>query len=136
MKKKTKNRNRSAIKAGFAKMMTMIILSGAVITGCNKTTLPAPEVEAATARTEGDAVVVCFDWDAVEGADGYEVSVEEKYSGEEEYREPTTVETSDTEYMASAQDDFDFRIKVRAYTGEDENKSYGEWSSYAEGKTY
>ena len=84
-----------------------------------------------------DAVEVHFEWDAVEGADGYEVEEVNKYREEQEYREPAiTSETTETTYVDSAQDEWDFKIKVRAFKGTGSERVYGEWSSFAEGSTY
>ncbi len=84
-------------------------------------------------------ICVTFEWDPISGADEYEIYEESKYRDEDEYHEPVAgliSHTPQTFYVTGAQDDFDFRIKVRAYRGEGENRVYGEWSEYAYGSTY
>ena len=101
--------------------------------------LIAPEVKEAVTKPGEDAINVVFEWNPVDGADGYEVLEENKFCEEDEFREPdsdSTTVTTDTTYVSSAQDDFDFRIKVRAYRGDGENREYSEWSSYSYGSTY
>lgn len=105
--------------------------------GPETTTLGIPQVKDGVMQPGEDAAEVHFEWDPVEGADGYEVSVQNKYFAEKEYREPAeTVETTDTLYVDGAQDYFDFRIKVRAFKGNDSERVYGDWSSFAEGSVY
>ncbi len=100
-------------------------------------TLGVPQVKDGVLVPGEDAAEVHFEWDPVEGADGYEVSVTNKYYAEKEYREPAeTVETTDTVYVDSAQDYFDFRIQVRAFKGDGADRVYGDWSSFAEGSAY
>lgn len=101
--------------------------------------LIAPEVKEGVTKPGEDAIKVVFEWNPVDGADGYEVLEENKFSEEDELREPdsdSTTVTTDTTYVSSAQDDFDFRIKVRAYRGDGENREYSEWSEYSYGSTY
>ncbi len=108
-----------------------------LVVGCGSSkaagALGVPAVKDGVTRSGDDCIEVYFEWDKVEGAEGYEVSVESKYYSEEEYRDPETVETTETSYVAGAQDDFDFRIKVRAYKGAGADRTYGEWSSFATG---
>ncbi len=100
-------------------------------------TLGVPQVKDGVLVPGEDAAEVHFEWDPVEGADGYEVSVTNKYYAEKEYREPAeTVETTDTVYVDGAQDYFDFTIQVRAFKGEGADRVYGDWSSFAEGSSY
>jgi hypothetical protein len=99
-------------------------------------TLGMPAVKEGVLRPGEDCAEVCFEWDPVEGADGYEVSEENKYYSEKEYREPETVEVADNTYVTGAQDYFDFRIRVRAFKGEGADRVYGEWSSFATGSAY
>ena len=108
------------------------------ISGCgNAATLGIPQVKDGVMQPGEEAVEVHFVWDPVEGADGYEVSAQTKYYAEKEYREPAeTVETTDTVYVDSAQDYFDFRIQVRAFKGDGADRVYGDWSSFAEGSSY
>lgn len=99
-------------------------------------TLGVPTVKDGVLRLGEDSAEVYFEWEPVEGADGYEVSAENKYYSEKEYREPETFEIADNSYVASAQDYFDFRIKVRAFKGSGADRVYGEWSSFATGSAY
>ncbi len=98
--------------------------------------LSVPVVKDGVMRPGEDCVEVYFEWDLVEGADGYEVSEENKYYSEKNYREPEVVETMDNFYVATAQDYFDFRIKVRAFKGDEADRTYSEWSSSAIGSAY
>jgi hypothetical protein len=100
------------------------------------TTLGTPEVKDGVSRAGEDCAEVYFEWAPIEGADGYEVSVANKYFAEKDYREPETVETTEANYVDGAQDYFDFQIKVRAFAGEGSDRTYGEWSSFAEGSVY
>ena len=100
------------------------------------TTLGTPEVKDGVLRAGEDCAEVYFEWAPIEGADGYEVSVANKYFAEKDYREPETVETTEASYVGGAQDYFDFRIKVRAFAGTGSDRTYGEWSSFAEGSVY
>ena len=50
-------------------------------------TLMVPEVSMGETKPGEDAVEVVFTWDAVKGADGYEVYEENKFYDEDEYRE-------------------------------------------------
>ena len=102
----------------------------------NADTLGIPVVKDGVLRPGEDCAEVFFEWDPVEGATGYEVSEENKYYSEEEYREPETVDIAENSYVAGAQDYFDFRIKVRAYKGEGAERTYGEWSPFATGSAY
>ena len=119
-------------------VVTMLIMTVLVGCGSGKTadSLGVPAVKDGVTRPGEDCIEVYFEWDPVEGADGYEVSEENKYCSEEEYREPETVETTESSYVSSAQDDFDFRIKVRAFKGKGAERTYGEWSSFATGSAY
>ena len=99
-------------------------------------TLGVPVVKDGVLKPGEDRVEVWFEWDPVEGADGYEVSEENKYYSETEYREPETFEVTDNSYVTGAQDNFDFRIKVRAFKGSGADRVYGEWSSFATGSAY
>ena len=101
--------------------------------------LTIPEVKEGVTKPGDDAINVIFEWAPVDGADGYEVLEESKYYKEEQFREPdseSTTVTTDTTHISSAQDDFDFRIKVRAYRGDGENREYSEWSEYSYGSAY
>lgn len=100
------------------------------------TALGVPAVKDGVMRPGDDCVEVYFEWDPIEGADGYEVTMENKYREEEEYREPETTEVTENSYVAGAQDEFDFRIKVRAFKGAGDDRTYGEWSSLATGSAY
>jgi hypothetical protein len=123
----------------FCVAMAMLITIFAVGCGDSKaveSALGVPTVKNGILRPGEDCVEVYFEWDTVEGADGYEVSEESKYYSETEYREPENVEITDNFYVASAQDYFDFRIKVRAFRGNGAERVYGEWSSFATGSAY
>ena len=100
------------------------------------TTLGTPEVKDGVLRAGEDCAEVYFEWATIEGADGYEVSVANKYFAEKDYRESETVETTEAYYVDGAQDYFDFQIKVRAFAGTGSDRTYGEWSSFAEGSVY
>ncbi len=100
------------------------------------TTLGVPEVKDGVSRAGEDCAEVYFEWAPIEGADGYEVSVANKYFAEKDYREPENVETTEANYVDGAQDYFDFQIKVRAFAGAGGDRTYGEWSSFAEGSVY
>ncbi|SFC47716.1 hypothetical protein [Butyrivibrio sp. YAB3001] len=103
------------------------------------TALATPTVNAGGTEPGEDQISVRFEWKPVEGADGYEVIEENKFYKEDTYREPEEeqkVDTSQTTYVTGAQDYFDFRIKVRAYRCEGDNREFSEWSEYAYGSTY
>ena len=104
-----------------------------------KESLQAPVVKDGVMEPGEDAINVVFEWNPVDGAEGYEVLEENKFCEEDEYREETedsTSTTTDTTYVTGAQDDFDFRIKVRAYRGDGESREYSEWSDYSYGSSY
>lgn len=98
--------------------------------------LATPVVQDGVMREGDDCVEVYFEWGAVEGADGYEVSVKSKFFSDEEFGEPEVVETTDNFYVASAQDTFDFMVEVRAFTGSGDSRVYSEWSQEAAGFSY
>ncbi len=98
--------------------------------------LAAPTVADGVMSVGEEAVETHFEWNAVDGAEGYEVSVVNKYCSDEEYSEAEIVETTDAFYVCSAQDDFDFKIQVRAFQGTGDDRVYSEWSNEAIGKTY
>lgn len=109
--------------------------------------LSVPIVKGGMDREGEDAIEVVFEWIPVEGADGYEVDIQSKAENDTEYTpyEPGYTElekdgdyfiTTDTKFVASAQDDFDFQIKVRAFRAEDEDKTFSDWSKVAYGQTY
>ncbi|SHN53835.1 hypothetical protein SAMN02745247_01097 [Butyrivibrio hungatei DSM 14810] len=101
------------------------------------TTLGVPVVKDGVMQAGEDCVETYFEWNAIDGADGYEVSVLNKYYGEAEFTEPAEVyETTDCNYTLGAQDYWDFLIKVRAYKGTGADRVYGEWSEEAAGFTY
>ena len=103
------------------------------------TALATPTVNAGVTEPGEDQISVRFEWEPIEGADGYEVIEENKFYKEDTYREPEEeqkVDTLQTTYITGAQDYFDFRIKVRAYRGEGDNREFSEWSEYAYGSTY
>ncbi|MCR4893057.1 MAG: hypothetical protein K5989_12865 [Lachnospiraceae bacterium] len=145
-------------KAGFIGFSFLLILAAA---GCGKASkdmantgqvgepvsgetaravaLQIPVVKDGIMEPGEEAIEVVFEWEAVEGADGYEILEESKYRTEETFREPeneVTADTSQTTYRTGAQDEFDFRIKVRAYNGKGDDREYSEWSDYAYGSAY
>ncbi|MCR5558255.1 MAG: hypothetical protein K6F75_11955 [Butyrivibrio sp.] len=100
-------------------------------------TLATPQVKDGVMRQGEDSIEVYFEWDPIEGADGYEVSSKNKFYEEENFREPEeTVEVTDTSFVTGAQDYFDFLIKVRAFKGSGDSRVYSEWSEEAAGFTY
>ena len=99
--------------------------------------LAAPTVKDGVKKPGPEGEDAYFEWNAVDGADGYEISVKSKYCEEQEYVEDgSTYETTDNFYTLGAPGEFDFLIKVRAYKGEGASRTYGEWSSEAKGATY
>lgn len=99
--------------------------------------LAAPVVKNGVMRPGEDCVEVYFEWEPVDGADGYEVKTQNKYYEEETYREPAEVlETVENSYVAGAQDYFDFKIKVRAIKEDGGSRVYSEWSNEAVGSAY
>ncbi|RKM58147.1 hypothetical protein D6853_01005 [Butyrivibrio sp. X503] len=111
------------------------------------TGLAAPIVKGGVMKEGSEAIDVEFEWVPVEGADGYEVDIQSKPEDGKEYSpyEPGYTElekdgdyfiTTDTKFVASAQDDFDFQLKVRAFKGEGEDKTFSDWSKVAYGQTY
>ncbi|MCR5603096.1 MAG: SH3 domain-containing protein [Lachnospiraceae bacterium] len=98
--------------------------------------LSIPIVKDGVRDISEDAILVRFEWNQVNGADGYEVSEESKFCEEETYREPELSEVSENFFVSGAQDDFDFRIKVRAFRGTGDKREYSDWSDYATGSTY
>ena len=103
----------------------------------NGDTLAVPQVKDGVMRMGEDCVETYFEWDPVSGADGYEVTVQNKFYEEETYREPAeTYEVTDPNYVAGAQDLFDFQIKVRAFKGNGDSRVYSDWSNEAVGSTY
>ncbi|MCR5755898.1 MAG: hypothetical protein K6G30_13940 [Acetatifactor sp.] len=121
-------------------MALMVALSGcgesAVSTANDDYVFTAPQVKDGVTRLGDDAVEVLFAWDPVDEADGYEVSVQSRFYTEEEYREPEYIETKENQFIATAQDYFDFRIQIRAFRVDADEKVYSEWSDYATGSTY
>ncbi len=99
--------------------------------------LATPVVKDGVMNPGEDSIEVYFEWDPVEGADGYEVSSRNKFYSEEEFREPEEiVEVTGTSFVTGAQDYFDFLIKVRAFKGSGDSRVYSEWSEEAAGFTY
>lgn len=98
--------------------------------------LDVPTVKDGVTRLGDDCVESYFEWDPVEGADGYEVYVQNKYYEEYSYRYPETYVVTECNYVCGAQDFFDFRIKVRAFQGSEEERVYSDWSSFASGTSY
>lgn len=99
-------------------------------------TLSTPEVKDGVMRPGEDAIEVYFEWEPVEGADGYEVEAQNKFYSDETFGEPEIVEVTDNFYIETSQDYFDFMIKVRAFMGDGENRVYSDWSNEAVGFSY
>ncbi len=121
------------------KIIAVISAIAIMIAGCGAAALKTPVVTDGVMEPGEEAINVVFNWEPVAGADGYEVLEENKYCTEEEFREPdaeSTSYTDQTTFVSSAQDDFDFRIKVRAYKGDGDSRQYSEWSEYAFGSSY
>ena len=105
--------------------------------------LPTPKVKEGVRHMGENAVNVQFDWDPVEGAEGYEVCAEDKFYKDSGYKPyklygQTTdyYYTTEPKYIAQTQDLFDFRVQVRAYKGEGDNRRYSMWSDFAYGNSY
>lgn len=116
-----------------AETMEESATSVADIQETQKNPLQVPTVTDGIQTPGDDAIIVRFEWEAVDGADGYEVSKESKYYKDDAFGKPEFFETQDTFHETYAQDEFDFRIKVRAFRGEGNNKEYSDWSGYATG---
>ncbi len=99
-------------------------------------TLQTPSVKDGVTTEGEESILVLFEWNEIDGADGYEVCEESKYRTEETYREPEYSETTELSFTSSTQDYFDFRIKVRAYKGEGDKRAYSDWSEYSYGSAY
>ncbi|MBQ7613714.1 MAG: hypothetical protein IJU77_01600 [Butyrivibrio sp.] len=123
------------MKKIFLPLVMLIVCLSLIACGSNGK-LKTPSVKDGVTTEGEEAIQVRFDWDKIEGAEGYEISEENKYCKEEAYREAEYSETTDNFFTCGAQDDFDFRIKVRAYKGTGEKRQYSEWSEYATGSTY
>lgn len=107
--------------------------------------LPTPKVNPGVLHVGENAMNVEFTWAPVEGAEGYEVLAEDKFYKDDElsykpyklYGQDTDYYyTTETKYTAVAQDDFNFRIQVRAYKGEGANRRYSMWSDFAFGNSF
>ena len=87
-------------------------------------------------RTDGpEAITLDFTWEPIEDADGYEVQERSKYIGDDVYQDPLIIEQGETFWTTGGQDEFDFKVKVRAYKGEGKDRIYSEWSNEATGTT-
>ena len=104
---------------------------------CVSQSLSVPDVRDGKTLPGPDCVEVHFNWDASPGAEGYEVLEENKYveRPDDYYTYPELTEVSDHYFVTGAQDDFDFRIRVRAYKTDGGRRIYSEWSDYATGGT-
>ena len=107
--------------------------------------LPTPKVNPGVLHVGENAMNVEFTWAPVEGAEGYEVSSEAKFyqDGESSYKpyklygqNTDYFYTTETKYTAVAQDDFNFRVQVRAYKGEGANRRYSMWSDVVFGNSF
>ncbi len=105
--------------------------------GSGSSALKAPVVQDGVMVEAEECIEVHFEWEPVEGAEGYQIQEQNKYYAEESYYEPgEPIETTETTYVATAQDSFDFLIKVRAYKGTGDERVYSEWSNEATGASY
>ena len=102
--------------------------------------LEAPKVKDGVARKGANGTEVYFAWEAVEGAEHYEVVVEHKRSDESEYDIKEVTYTNAPNYTYSANGNYDVRITVKAQTNawiNGKKKVFNsKVSSYAKGKTY
>ena len=98
--------------------------------------LSTPVVKDGVTKPSDDCVEVCFEWEPVDGAEGYEILEQNKYYEEDSYGDPVTSETTECVYVTGAQDYFDFIIQVRAFRGTGDNRVFSDWSSFASGKAY
>ncbi len=98
--------------------------------------LEVPKVNNGVNYFEPDYISIHFNWNAIDGAEGYEVCEEIKpeNAADDLYGEPQISEATDHYYLTGGQDDFVHRIKVRAFKNKDGKRVYSEWSPYAEGK--
>ena len=98
--------------------------------------LEAPKVNNGVNYFEPDYIAIHFNWNAIDGAEGYEVCEEIKpeNASDDSYDEPQITEVTDHYYLTGGQDDFVHRIKVRAFKTKDGERVFSEWSPYAEGK--
>ena len=98
--------------------------------------LEAPKVNNGVNYFEPDYIAIHFNWNAIDGAEGYEVCEEIKpeNASDDSYDEPQINEVTDHYYLTGGQDDFVHRIKVRAFKTKDGERVFSEWSPYAEGK--
>lgn len=79
--------------------------------------LEVPEVNNGVNYFEPDYISIHFNWNAIDGAEGYEVCEEIKpeNTSDDRYSEPQFSEVTDHYYLTGGQDDFVHRIKVRAF---------------------
>ncbi|MBO4456800.1 MAG: hypothetical protein J5802_03705 [Butyrivibrio sp.] len=94
-----------------------------------------PSVKAGTTRVGDNGIEAYFEWDPVEGANRYEVTVEGRPEGTTGYNVLENNFTTETNYSYSGKLNYDIRIKVRAYSGTIKEGVCGEWSEYAAGNT-
>ena len=75
-------------------------------------------------------------WDAIEGADGYEVGVKTKNFDDDAYGEFEYFESNRTSYVLhddEHDEDVSYIVQVRAFRGDGNNREYGKWSNYSMG---
>ncbi len=103
---------------------------------CTTVALEVPKVNNGVNYLGPDYISIHFNWNAVDGAEGYEVWEDSKAESEadDRFRNPRFSEVGDRYYLTGGQDDFVHRIKVRAYKNKDGMRVFSEWSSYAIGK--
>ncbi|MCR5356993.1 MAG: hypothetical protein K6E63_06265 [Lachnospiraceae bacterium] len=99
-------------------------------------TLEVPKVNDGVNYFEADYISIHFNWNAIDGAEGYEVSEETapEDGSDDNYGEPVISEVTDHYYLTGGQDDFVHRIKVRAFKTEGGSRVFSDWSDYAIGK--
>ena len=73
-------------------------------------------------------------WNAVTGAEGYEISVERSAAGAEGWSDAELSETAERSITAAFQDAGLMRLRVRAWKTADGQRLYGEWSDFVEGE--
>lgn len=98
--------------------------------------LEVPKVNDGINYYDPDAISIHFNWKAIDGAEGYEVSEEIKPedASDDLYSEPELSEVTDHYYLTGGQDYFVHRIKVRAFKTEGGSRLFSDWSPYAIGK--
>ena len=76
-------------------------------------------------------------WDAIEGADGYEVGVKTKKFEDDDYGEFEYFESDKNSYVLhddEHDEDVWYMVQVRPFRGEGDKREYGKWSNYSGGR--